>query len=223
MDRTIIRRGVCAAAVTAALLVAVAGTRADVISSGSNFIQPGFVYEMPGAALPISFGNAGGSVGSLSGFRIISTTGQPSPVGEATTRSTQLGTGSMTFTDNAGIVKLLSFQYQSLLASRRRDTGGTRATMDIAVEGMDFAGLPSWISLRESPTIVSTGLATVEDLGNGQFRIVGSFEIYTEISFDSGQSWIPASGPVHVDLVPTPSVAALMSLGGLMAARRRRS
>lgn len=210
-----------AASISAALLLAAAGTRADVISTSSDFIQPGFAFSRPNVAPPIDFAPPSG--GAIADFTLIASSSVPTPPGMQPTLSAHVGTGSLRFTDNAGLDSLLSFQYQMQLAARRRDgSGGTRATMDIALEGMSFAGLPSWIMIRESPTLSSVGIATVDNLGAGQFRIAAAFDIYTEISLDNGQSWIAASGPVQLDLIPTPSAAALIGLGGLIATRRRR-
>ena len=37
---------------------------------------------------------------------------------------------------------------------------------------------------------------------NGSYRMGGFFDIFTEVSLDGGQSWVPAStGPAHVELV----------------------
>jgi len=81
--------------------------------------------------------------------------------------------------------------------------------------------------LRESPTRMSLGQTVVTPIGNGAFRIDSFFDIFTEISFDGGQSWIPDSNPsgLRVTLVPEPHAVACGSIASmaLLAPRRRRA
>jgi hypothetical protein len=81
------------------------------------------------------------------------------------------------------------------------------------------------VMIRESPTLQSHGQTTLTDLGGGLTRIDSFFDIFTELSLDNGQSWIPSNGPAHVTLTDMPEPATLGILGlGLLAltARRRR-
>lgn len=89
---------------------------------------------------------------------------------------------------------------------------------------LDLVGNSAWgpIRIRESPTHASTGRYAVTPLPGGTFRIDSFFDIFTEISLDGGQTWIPADGPAHFSLVPAPGAAAVLGLGGLVAMRRRR-
>ena len=79
--------------------------------------------------------------------------------------------------------------------------------------------------IRESPTLQSTGQTKVTDNGNGTFHVDSFFDVFTELSTDGGQTWIPSQGPSHVNLVPEPSSIVLGALGllglGFMAIRRR--
>lgn len=52
------------------------------------------------------------------------------------------------------------------------------------------SGLP--LMLRESPTRVSTGRTTVQPTPDGRFLIGSFFDIFTELSLDSGASWSAA-------------------------------
>ena len=85
--------------------------------------------------------------------------------------------------------------------------------------------LPPGVMIRESPTLQSTGQTTITDIGGGQYQIDSFFDIFTELSMDGGQNWIPTtSGPVHMALnplgggtvIPTMSQWGLIIFGLLM-------
>jgi hypothetical protein len=78
------------------------------------------------------------------------------------------------------------------------------------------------IMLRESPTLASTGHTTFTSVSGG-YQIDSFFDVYTEISLDSGATWIPSDGFVRVEYVcPEPASTALALLGfGLVAMCRR--
>jgi PEP-CTERM motif-containing protein len=69
------------------------------------------------------------------------------------------------------------------------------------------------VRLRESPTLTSTGVTTIAPQSDGTFRIDSFFDVFTELSVDGGQSWIPASGPIHLASTPEPSSIVLAALG----------
>jgi hypothetical protein len=62
--------------------------------------------------------------------------------------------------------------------------------------------------IRESPTLASTG-KTTERPGAGGFYIDSFFDIFTELSLDGGQTWMPSdsgAGHVQMDILnPTPA------------------
>jgi hypothetical protein len=79
------------------------------------------------------------------------------------------------------------------------------------------------LRLRESPTLASHG-TTTESPGGGQpFLISSFFDVFTELSVDSGQTWMPATRDQPFDLVPEP--ASLVLVGGalVLVSRLRRN
>jgi hypothetical protein len=93
---------------------------------------------------------------------------------------------------------------------------------------MNLSGgsLPPGAMIRESPTLPSLGQTTVTDIGGGLYQIDSFFDVFTELSLDGGQTWMPStSGPGHVVLqpaVPEPTGVVLFALGLLGTAGLRR-
>lgn len=85
--------------------------------------------------------------------------------------------------------------------------------------------LPSGVQIRENPGLPSLGQTTIVPLGGGMYHIDSFFDVFTELSLDGGQTWIPGDRPAHMRLTsgPVPEPATL-ALGGaaLAAALRRR-
>jgi len=99
---------------------------------------------------------------------------------------------------------------------------------EIALEMLQMNLVGGGMMLRESPTLASLGHETHENLGGGLFRIDSFFDIFTELSLDGGQTWMPSQNLTRFDLtainsVPEPLTAALFGIGllGLASLRRR--
>jgi hypothetical protein len=80
------------------------------------------------------------------------------------------------------------------------------------------------IMLRESPTLQSLGESPISSitLPAGTYTIPSFFDVFTEISIDGGNSWIPSESSAHLSL-PEPGTWLLAgsALVGLILKRRR--
>jgi hypothetical protein len=107
------------------------------------------------------------------------------------------------------------------------DVGNVR-NFDTEMLQLDITGPSSvgTIMIRESPTKASTGHTSITYNGNGTCMISSFFDVFTELSIDGGQTWIPdMNAPAHLTLVPEPSSVVLLAVALLALAgwvRRRR-
>src|SRR4030095_16220292 len=70
--------------------------------------------------------------------------------------------------------------------------------------------LPPGVMLRESPTLQSLGKTTIRPLpGSTQYAIDSFFDVFTELSNDGVNSWIPSSSKVTVGLAPIPCISLI--------------
>jgi hypothetical protein len=79
---------------------------------------------------------------------------------------------------------------------------GQTGTFATEMLQLDLSG--GGVRIRESPILQSVGQTIIQDIGGGAFRIDSFFDIFTELSLDGGQTWIPSQGSTHVDLTNTP-------------------
>lgn len=85
---------------------------------------------------------------------------------------------------------------------------------------MDLSGvpIPGGVLARESPATASPGQAMVHEGPPGTFTIDSFFDVFTEISLDGGQSWLPPSGSQHLALIPGPPLPARAATWGAVKA-----
>jgi len=107
----------------------------------------------------------------------------------------------------------LSFQHVSAPANTSvsvhhtsDDATTNKSFFDTEMLQLDIVGglLPGGVMVRESPTRASTGKTVTQGIGGG-FMIDSFFDIFTELSIDGGQSWLPALEAVAVDLTIDPT------------------
>lgn len=87
---------------------------------------------------------------------------------------------------------------------------------------LNLGGLPFGAMIRESPTLASSGGHTILETAPSGFQITSFFDVFTELSIDSGATWIPATGPVHIQNPEPGSLALLASAAAPLICRRRR-
>jgi hypothetical protein len=110
--------------------------------------------------------------------------------------------------------------------------GDTTGTFDVEMLSMNLTGPPG-VMIRESPTRASTGKTSIIDIPGPMWHIDSFFDVFTELSLDGGQTWMPSnmgsdgqSHPTRVYLggIPEPSsalLAALALIGAAGISRRR--
>ncbi|MEO8148189.1 MAG: IPTL-CTERM sorting domain-containing protein [Bacteroidia bacterium] len=73
--------------------------------------------------------------------------------------------------------------------------------------------LPPGVMIRESPTLQSLGETEIRPLTGGEYGFSSFFDVFTELSVDGGQTWMPAlSGPTEV-ILDGPAIVAIPTLG----------
>ncbi len=112
-----------------------------------------------------------------------------------------------------------------------RTTPTAQGTFDAQITSLDLSGTfmgltgSHSVDAQLNPNQSSTGITTVQEIGKGMFQISSFFDVYAELSIDSGP-FVPGP-PRTLDLVPEPASGALM-LGaclvfGSLTIRRLRS
>jgi hypothetical protein len=103
---------------------------------------------------------------------------------------------------------------------------GSVTPFELSVLGFDPVPITASAVLRLDPNRPSTGQITFTEIGGGLYQVDSFFDIFTELSVDGGNTWIPSSAPLHLEMLPEPSTVLLSALGsiaiGVAAFYRRR-
>ena len=132
--------------------------------------------------------------------------------------------GSLTFSVNTTNYTNIIFSF----ASQRTGTGGTNATAQFSLDGVNFSNLGIFTPGSSSPGFAAASITPSDYFFS--FNAAGAANkssVFFRISIPGASS---ASGNQRYDnlvvegtVIPAPASLALAGLGGLIAARRRRS
>ena len=77
---------------------------------------------------------------------------------------------------------------------------GVTKDVDVEIVSMDVSGgtFPPGVLLRQSPTLASGGPLASQAVAGGGRLLHADFDLFTELSVDGGQTWTPASDPLHM-------------------------
>lgn len=83
-------------------------------------------------------------------------------------------------------------------------------TYETEIISMSLRGgsFPAGVIVRESPTRRSVGTLRTDSSGGDDFIVDSFFDVFTEISVDGGQTWVPAHRAVRLPLVFVPEPVA---------------
>ena len=121
----------------------------------------------------------------------------PPPPGGNTTHSFDSRIRMEISTDGGATYQPHQALAQATVSVHNSGPDGTGGTLyDTEMLQLDISGgtLPPGVRIRESPTLQSTGKTTI-DPAQGGFMIDSFFDIFTELSVDGGQTWMPSEGP----------------------------
>ena len=94
---------------------------------------------------------------------------------------------------------------QALVTMRGIVGAGAGAPPHIGTEmlQLDISGgdLPAGMKVRESPAMSSSGNTVIVANGDGTFLISSFFDVFTELSTDGGQTWMPADTSERLSLI----------------------
>ena len=103
--------------------------------------------------------------------------------------------------------------------------GNVTGTFNTQMTSMDLTGniLGYPVEIALDPNNATYGQTSITNIGGGMYQISSFFDIFTELSLDGGNTFIPQSnGPTLVTLVPEPASTAVLGGGALFLLRRRR-
>ena len=97
------------------------------------------------------------------------------------------------------------------------DTTGTFQTEMVAMSLTGFGG----IRVRESPSLPSLGQTRITDIGGGMYHIDSFFDVFTELSADGGQGWLPAGTSLRMTTIDRAPTAVLPGSWGTVKVLHR--
>jgi hypothetical protein len=134
------------------------------------------------------------------------------------------GTQTQTFTGsaqgNSSFSGPFSCPISGSMALTFVDSQNTSYFYNTQMLSLNLSGgtLPSGIMVRANTTQSSVGQTIIRRDSTGQFHISSFFDIFTELSTDGGNTWIPsAANPSHSVLQPNASSIPALSHWGLIA------
>jgi hypothetical protein len=105
--------------------------------------------------------------------------------------------------------------------------GNVTGTFNTQMTSMDLTGtiLGNPVEIMLDPANPTTGQTSITSVGGGLYQITSFFDVFTELSLDGGNTFIPQNnGPSVVNLEPLPEPTSISLLGvGVFALLRRRS
>jgi hypothetical protein len=100
-----------------------------------------------------------------------------------------------------------SLDLQARMAERitLSGTSGATSTFDVELVTFELQGtaMPSGIMVRESPDLASAGVTTITTLSGGQSRVMTHYDVWLDVSLDSGRTWDRAERTVRMALEPS--------------------
>lgn len=171
------------------------------------------------ATSPICFSIPGHGTGCLAGAVITATVNSYSSVVGGTQLDVTLG---LTGTGTGYFATVPNYSASGTGTSFIANFApGDTGAFDAELRSMNLTGSAGTL-IRESPTLQSLG--TVQISGTSPYEISSFFDIFTELSLNGGNTWIPATSSTGVEGVPEPGTATLLAAAGLLlvAARKGR-
>ncbi len=144
--------------------------------------------------------------------------GKPLPVSGSTNITftcdftADYSTGGGTIPVSCPATVTMKVDFESALGSTRMYTS---ELLQLDVSG---GTLPAGVEIRESPTKRSLGLVVSTDINSGHYDLSSFFDVFTELTTDSGQNWQPSTAsPARMDLQSeTPSSVPTLGEWGLI-------